>query len=86
MKDWFVSWYFGAVIANDRCPCAWPIKSKRLMHLCGRLDDAYDRIEMRRSFAFIMALPFPLTQNTSSTSSNVTVTWTQPPRKHGGQS
>jgi hypothetical protein len=66
----FVRWYMGR-IAGRYCPCEWPIKSKRLMHLCGRIDDAYERENFRDSVGFIMGLYAPNT--TSSTA--VSVEW-----------
>lgn len=84
VRDWFVTWYWRTFVIPERCPCSWPIKSKRLIQWCGRMDDAYDRIEFRRSVGFIMALPFPLTNTTTSAGSNVNVTYTQTPRKRHG--
>lgn len=77
----FVRWYMGR-IAGRYCPCEWPIKSKRLMHLCGRIDDVAERESFRDSFWLNNAL----FTATTSTASNVNVTWTytQPPRKRHG--
>jgi hypothetical protein len=34
-------------VAGRYCPCEWPIKSKRLIRLCGRVDDAVCNAEFR---------------------------------------
>ena len=38
-----VCWYMGR-IAGRYCPCEWPFESRRLVRLCGRIDDAYVEI------------------------------------------
>lgn len=69
----FVRWYMGR-IAGRYCPCEWPVKSKRLMNLCGRIDDAGARESFRDFVRF-----WPPQRSTSSTST-ATVKWR---RKHG---
>lgn len=71
----FVRWYMGR-IAGRYCPCEWPIKSKRLMHLCGRIDDAAERESFRDFCGFWLTQ----TQYTTGSSATVTVNWR---RKHG---
>lgn len=48
---WFVRWYMSR-IAGRYCPCEWPIKSKLLMRLCGRIDDAAAREAFRDCCGF----------------------------------
>lgn len=66
----FVRWYMGRV-AGRFCPCEWPIKSKRLMHLCGRIDDAYERESFRDFCGFVL----DQTTSTSSTAYTATTLW-----------
>lgn len=50
----FVRWYMGRV-AGRYCPCEWSFKSRRLIHLCGRIDDANDREDFYDFAAFALA-------------------------------
>lgn len=52
---WFVRWYMGRV-AGRYCPCEWPIKSRRLIRLCGWIDDEYDRLSFIDFAAFHLQL------------------------------
>lgn len=45
-KERLAGWYM-VRIAGRYCPCQWPIKSRRLIRLCGRIDDYFcDRAKL----------------------------------------
>lgn len=77
MRDRFVRWYFGRVIGRY-CPCEWAwlplVARKPLMNWCGRMDDAYDKLEFKRACGFILAHG-PFLTTTSSSATNVDVKW-----------
>lgn len=66
----FVRWYMGRV-AGRYCPCEWPVRSRRLMHLCGRIDDAQEAL----NFYDFAAFYHPTTGTLSSTQNVVVTSW-----------
>jgi hypothetical protein len=77
MKLKLARWYMGR-IASRYCPCEWPIRSKRLIRLCGRIDDLYVADEKRKDLIrFIEFHTGEQPYTTSSNAQNVTVRWTR---------
>lgn len=84
---WFTRWYFRHLIATDRCPCGLAGRSKllqrsglwaRLVHLCARMDDEYDRLHLIDCAGWVLG-----GMNTTANATNVSVTWSWK-RTHGG--
>ena len=46
LRERLAAWYMGR-IAGRYCPCEWPYKSRWLIRLCGRIDDAYCNAQFR---------------------------------------
>ena len=46
LRERLAAWYMER-IAGRYCPCEWPYRSRRLIRLCGRIDDAYCNAQFR---------------------------------------
>ena len=46
VRERLARWYMSRV-AGRYCPCEWPIKSKALIRLCGRVDDSVCNADFR---------------------------------------
>lgn len=70
MSARIVRWYMGRV-AGRYCPCEWPVKIRPLIRLCGRIDDANERLDFIAFARWYMASQRRNTTSTTATTVDV---------------